>query len=341
MEAEPSTLPQSSRLMDKKGRTAGKLRISVTDRCNFACVFCMPEKGSISWLPARDILTFAEIERVARVLVSLGISRVRVTGGEPLLRGGVEDLVGRLCGMQGLESVDMTTNGWFLSEKAADLKKAGLRGVSVSLHSLRRDRFTKVSGIDALPRVLDGIDEAARVGLRPLKLNSVALRGYNDDEICDLVEFARERGISVRFIEFMPLDGLGIWSPDAMLSGKEIIERLSAEFHLVPKGREAGETASLWGFEDGKGEVGVITPMTQPFCDYCDRIRLTADGKLLSCLFDTEYHDLKHITRNGGSDSELEAFIRDAVWRKPDGVGYMPRVRETWEKPRNMNSIGG
>jgi cyclic pyranopterin phosphate synthase len=273
--------------------------------------------------------------------VSLGIRRVRVTGGEPLLRRGVEDLVGRLCGMQGLESVDMTTNGWFLSEKAADLKKAGLRGVSVSLHSLRRDRFAKVSGVDALPRVLRGIDEAARVGLRPLKLNSVALRGYNDDEICDLVEFAREIGISIRFIEFMPLDGLGIWSPDTMMSGKEIIERLSAKFHLVPRGREAGETASLWGFEDGRGEVGVITPMTQPFCDDCDRIRLTADGKLLSCLFDTEYHDLKCITRSGGSDSELETFIRDAVWRKPDGVGYMPWVKETWKKPRNMNSIGG
>ena len=139
----------------------------------------------------------------------------------------------------------------------------------------------------------------------------------------------------------MPLDGLGIWSPDAMMSGKEIIERLSAEFHLVPKGREAGETASLWGFEDGRGDVGAITPMTRPFCDDCDRIRLTADGKLLSCLFDTEYHDLKRITRGGGSDSELAAFIRDAVWRKPDGVGYMPWVNETWEKPRSMNSIGG
>jgi cyclic pyranopterin phosphate synthase len=301
----------------------------------------MPEKESVSWLPSQDILTFQEIERVTRVLASLGIRRVRVTGGEPLLRRGVEDLVGRLCGMQGLESVDMTTNGWFLSEKAADLKKAGLRGVTVSLHSLRRDRFTKISGVDALPRVLDGIDEAARVGLRPLKLNSVALRGYNDDEICDLVEFARKREISIRFIEFMPLDGLGIWSPEAMMSGKEIIERLLAEFRLVPRGRRAGETASLWGFEDGRGEVGVITPMTHPFCDDCDRIRLTADGKLLSCFFGTEYHDLKRVTRNGGSDSELAAFIRDAVWRKPDGVEYMPWVKETWEKPRNMNSIGG
>ena len=167
MEAEPSTLLQPSRLMDRKGRAAGKLRISVTDRCNFACLFCMPEKDSVSWLPAEDILTFAEIERVAKVLASLGIRRIRVTGGEPLLRRGVEDLVGRLCGMRGLESVDMTTNGWFLSEKAADLKKAGLRGITVSLHSLRRDRFAKVSGVDALPRVLDGIDEAARVGLRP------------------------------------------------------------------------------------------------------------------------------------------------------------------------------
>jgi cyclic pyranopterin phosphate synthase len=339
--SERSLALSSQRLVDRKGRVAGKLRISVTDRCNFACLFCMPDKKSMVWLPKEDILSFDEIEHVARVLVSLGITKVRVTGGEPLLRPGVEGLVSRLTKIEGLRSVDLTTNGWFLAAKARALKAAGLRGASVSLHSLQEDRFTQISGINALPRVLEGISEAIRVGLRPLKINSVAIRGYNDDEILDLVEFAREMDVSIRFIEFMPLDGLGIWSPDRMVSGEEILKTIATKFPLRPRGRGKGETASLWGFEDGRGEVGVITPMSQPFCDDCDRIRLTADGKLLSCLFDTEYHDLKPMIRNGGSDLDLAAFIREAVWRKPDGVGYMPLIKEGWAKPRNMNAIGG
>jgi cyclic pyranopterin phosphate synthase len=335
-----SALP-AGQLVDRKGRVAGKLRISLTDRCNFACLFCMPNKESIRWLPTEEILSLEEIERVTRVLVSMGITKVRLTGGEPLLRKGVETLVARLTKIEGLESVDLTTNGWFLAAKAQALKDAGLRGASVSLHSLQEDRFAKISGIDALPRVIQGIVEAVRVGLRPLKVNSVAIRGYNDDEILDLVAFAREMNISIRFIEFMPLDGLGIWSPDRMLSGEEILQRIASKYPIVPTGRGKGETASLWKFEDGKGEVGVITPMSEPFCDDCDRLRLTSDGKLLSCLFDTEYHDLKPIIRNGGSDLKLAAFLREAVWRKPDGVGYMPLIKDGWEKPRNMNAIGG
>ncbi len=320
---------------------AGKLRISVTDRCNFACLFCMPDKKSIRWMPSEEILSFEEIERITRVLVSLGISKIRVTGGEPLLRKGVEGLVARLARIEGLNSVDLTTNGWFLAEKAQALKAAGLRGATVSLHSLREDRFAKISGANALPRVLQGISEAVRVGLRPLKLNTVAIRGYNEDEVLDLVEFARERNMSIRFIEFMPLDGLGIWGPEKIVSGEEILEKIASRFPIVPKGRSKGETASLWQFEDGKGELGVITPMSAPFCDDCDRLRLTSDGKLLSCLFDTEYHDLKPIVRNGGSDLQLATFVKDAVWRKPDGVGYMPWIKEGWENPRNMNAIGG
>jgi cyclic pyranopterin phosphate synthase len=328
-------------LVDRKGRVAGKLRISVTDRCNFACLFCMPDKESIRWLPKEDIISFEEIERITRVLVSLGINKVRVTGGEPLLRKGVESLIARLTRIEGLESVDLTTNGWFLAEKARPLKAAGLRGATVSLHSLREDRFAKISGLNALHRVLEGISEAVRVGVEPLKINSVAIRGYNDDEILDLVEFARGRNISIRFIEFMPLDGLGIWSQDKIVTGQEILEIVASRFPLVSKGRIKGDTASLWDFEDGKGQLGVITPMSAPFCDDCDRLRLTSDGKLLSCLFDTEYHDLKPIVRKGGSDLELATLIKAAVWRKPDGVGYMPWIKEGWGKPRNMNAIGG
>ena len=333
--------PQAGLLVDRNGRIASKLRISVTDRCNFACLFCMPEKEKVRWIPAADILTFGELERVARLLVSLGITRVRITGGEPLLRPGIEDLVRRLSAIEGLQSIDMTTNGWFLEKKARSLKEAGLRGVTVSLHSLNRENFARISGMDALPKVLRGIEEAMRVGLSPVKVNSVAIRGYNDNEIIDLVNYARERDVSLRFIEFMPLDGLGIWKPDSLISGKEILEVVAGRHRLITKGREPGETATLWRFEDGKGELGVITPMTEPFCDDCDRIRLTSDGKLLSCLFDTEYHDLRQFVRSGRSDADLAKFILESVWRKPDGVQYMPWVRESWEKPRNMNAIGG
>jgi len=336
-----ATFPaDGTQLVDKKGRIATKLRVSVTDRCNFACLFCMPEKEKIHWIKQSEILDFDEIERITRILAGLGVNRVRVTGGEPLLRKNVEQLVSKIVDIDGIESVDMTTNGWFLAEKAKLLKESGLRGVTVSLHSLKKDRFEKISGADAFERVLKGIDRAIEVGLDPVKVNSVAIKGYNDDEIPDLVDFARSKGISLRFIEFMPLDGRDVWSPDMLMSGKEILQRLSDNFTLTPKGRGHGETSSTWGL-DGKGDLGLITPMTEPFCDDCDRIRLTSDGKLLSCLFDIDYHDLRHSLKNGATDAAIAEEIRKAVWKKPDGIGYMPWIKEGWEKPRNMNAIGG
>jgi GTP 3',8-cyclase len=330
----------SNLLVDTKGRVAAKLRISLTDRCNFACLFCMPDKSDVHWLPSTHLLSFDEIERLTRVFVSMGIGRVRITGGEPLLRNGVEDLVRRLTGIDGLESVDMTTNGYFLGSKAQALKDAGLRGVTVSLHSLREDRFARISGMNALPRVLESISEAVRVGLHPMKINSVSIRGYNDDEILDMVDFARKLNVGLRFIEFMPLDGLGIWNQEKIVTGQEIVDIVRSKFTLVAKGRGRAETASVWEFSDGRGELGVITPMSEPFCDDCDRLRLTADGKLLSCLFDTEYYDLKQILRSG-EDEKLRSFIRESVWKKPEGVGYMPWIKQGWKNPRNMNAIGG
>jgi cyclic pyranopterin phosphate synthase len=329
------------KLLDTKGRTAKKLRISVTDRCNFACLFCMPEKEKIRWIPQEEILSFEEIERITKVLASLGIEKVRITGGEPLLRRDLEHLVRKITSIHGIRSVDMTTNGWHLERKAESLRAAGLRGVTVSLHSLRSDRFAKISGVDALPRVLKGIDRALDVGLSPVKVNSVAIRGYNDDEIVDLAEYARERRISIRFIEFMPLDGLGMWSYEKVVDGKEIVGRVSERYPLEPQGRGSAETSAVWKYTDGRGDLGLITPMSDPFCDDCDRVRLTADGKLLSCLFDTEYHDLRHIVRNGGTDEDLATSILNSVWKKPEGVGHMPWIKDGWAKPRNMNAIGG
>lgn len=320
---------------------AKKLRISVTDRCNFSCLFCMPDKKKVRWLATDDMLSFEEIEKVTRLLASLGIEKVRVTGGEPLLRVGVDSLISNLVDIQGIESVDMTTNGWFLADKAKALKQAGLRGVTVSLHSLKRDRFSKLSGIDALPRVLDGIERSLSVGLDPVKINSVAIKGYNDDEILDLVDYARSRGIGIRFIEFMPLDGLGVWKQDSIISGADISRIVGEKYGLTPTGRGNGETASHYSYGAGKGDLGLITPMTEPFCDDCDRLRLTSDGKLLSCLFDTEYHDLKPFIRGRKDEAELESFILQAVRRKPPGVAYMTWLSEGWAKPRNMNAIGG
>ncbi|HYB45184.1 MAG TPA: GTP 3',8-cyclase MoaA [Nitrososphaerales archaeon] len=328
-------------LTDGKGRVAKKLRISVTDRCNFACLFCMPDKSKVKWLPTADQLAFDEIEHVARVLATMGVESIRVTGGEPLLRPRLEDLVRGLVSTKGIQSVDMTSNGWFLKQKAKALRSAGLRGVTVSLHSLQPDRFAKISGMNALPRVLEGIEEAIKVGLDPVKINSVAIRGYNEDEIYDLFDYAHSRGLSIRFIEFMPLDGLGIWNPDAVITGKEIVDIIGSRHGLKAMGRMLGKTAALWSVNDGPGDLGLITSMSEPFCDDCDRIRLTSDGKLLSCLFDTEYYDLKPYIRDGGSDAKLEAFIREVVKKKPDGVGYMTSIREGWAKPRNMNAIGG
>ena len=304
----------------------------------------MPHKNEVNWIPQQDILSFEELIRVTKVLCSLGIVKVRITGGEPLLRKGIEDLVKALRSINNLKTVDMTTNGWFLAEKAKKLREAGLQGVTISLHSLRPDRFERISGKGALlSRVLEGIDAASDAGLYPIKINTVAIRGYNDDEIIDIVDFARKRRLSVKFIEFMPLDGLGIWSQDKMVSGKDIIATVSRHHKIIPLGRQPADTTTHWGFEDGRGELGVITPMTEPFCDDCDRIRLSADGKLLTCLFDINYYDLKQIIRrNGCTNEELAANIVNCVLKKPPGVAYMPFVNEMWKKrSRGMNAIGG
>ena len=223
------------------------------------------------------------------------------------------------------------------------MQKAGLQGVTVSLHSLRPDRFERISGKNAiLSKVLEGIDAASDAGLYPIKINTVAIRGYNDDEIVDIVDFAKNRNLLVKFIEFMPLDGLGVWNADKMVSGKDIVQTVSRHHKIIPLGRQPADTATRWGFEDGKGELGVITPMTEPFCGDCDRIRLGADGKPLTCLFDTHYYDLKQIIRRDGcTDEQLAAHITKCVLNKPAGVASMSFVKDMWKRPGVMNAIGG
>ena len=336
----PGAAPQSGPLRDRRGRVARKLRLSLTDRCHFSCVFCMPERGKVQWIPREEILDFDEIVRIVRLLALDGVEKVRLTGGEPLLRPGVADLLRRLKGLPGLREIDMTTNGERLPELARELREAGLDGITVSLHSLQRERFAQLAGLDVLPRVLEGIESALRVGF-PVKINAVAIRGYNEEEIPALVEYARERSLPLRFIEFMPLDGRGNWDQGSVLTGAEILATLRSSHPLTPLARESGDTARRYRLEGSDAEVGLITPVSEPFCDDCDRIRLTADGKLLTCLFDTHLHDVRGPLRAGASDEELRALLRRSYEEKPPGIQYIRDLQHGFQKPRPMHAIGG
>lgn len=324
-------------LIDQFGRQARKLRISVTDRCNFRCVYCMPE--DVVFKDRDEILNFSEIERVARVAVGLGIEQIRLTGGEPLARRDMEYLVQLLVKIPGLKAVNMTTNGYFLPGKAVALKQAGLDGVNISLDTLDRDRFVLLTRRDYLQKVLDGIDAALEAELLPIKVNMVVMRGYNDDEIEQFVEFARTRPISVRFIEFMPLDNGGVWNNDLVVPAKEIIERAHAVAPLEPVVHNASDPARRHRFVDGLGEIGVIASVTEPFCAHCDRIRLTADGKVRNCLFGLDEYDVMQVLRSGGSDADIAAVFQEAVHNK--WAGHLINQEGFVQPERTMHAIGG
>ncbi len=328
-------------LVDRFGRVARKLRISVTDRCNFRCNFCMPRNPI--WLDRKELLTFDEIARLARIFARMNVTKIRLTGGEPLVRRGVEKLVAMLAKVEGIESVSMTTNGYFLEEMAAKLKEAGLRGVTVSLHSLKPERYEEIIGVRGVfEKVVRGIRRAIDVGLWPVKVNVVITRGCNDDEILDFAELARRTGISVRFIEYMPFDGERLWRPELVVSGEEILRAIEEKYELVPLEREPGSTSLNFRFADGApGTIGVITSITRPFCSDCDRVRLTADGKLVPCLFSKVEYDLKPLVRGGVSDEEIEAFIRSAFWNKFEGVESLLRMQKIPSHIRAMYTIGG
>ncbi|QYG95618.1 GTP 3',8-cyclase MoaA [Iamia sp. SCSIO 61187] len=323
-------------LVDGHGRVHRDLRISVTDRCNLRCSYCMPEEGMV-WQPRHELLSFEEIERLARVLVErLGIDAIRLTGGEPTLRAHLPVLVERLARLG--TDLSMTTNATTLDRQAADLATAGLRRVNISLDTLQRDRFVELTRRDDLDKVLAGINAALDAGLTPVKLNVVAMRGVNEDEIVDLAAFGRERGIGVRFIEFMPLDASGEWKAGAVVSQAEIVAAIAAVFPLDPVPRGSAP-ASLWRYRDGRGDVGVIPSVTQPFCGDCDRIRLTADGKLRTCLFATVETDFRDLMRNGADDDHLASAFAAAVGDKGPGhlIGQPAFIRPR----RSMSQIGG
>jgi cyclic pyranopterin phosphate synthase len=323
-------------LVDSFGRVHRDLRISVTDRCNFRCTYCMPAEG-LTWLPREEVLTFEEVERIAGVLVERhGIDSIRLTGGEPTVRAHLPVLVRKLAALP--IDLALTTNGATLRAVAGDLADAGLRRVNVSLDSLQPDRFAELTRRDELTSVLDGIDAAIEAGLAPVKVNVVIVRGVNDDEVVDLARYGRERGVAVRFIEFMPLDGGEGWRSDQVVAQAEIVARIDAVFPLEPIAR-GSEPAERFRYLDGAGEVGVIPSVTRPFCEQCDRIRLTADGQLRSCLFSLEDHDLRGVLRDGGSDDDLSNAIEACVGAKWAGhaINQVQFVRPA----RSMSQIGG
>lgn len=326
-------------LSDSFGRVARKLRISVTDRCNFRCQFCMPITPV--WLPRSQILTYEEIHRVASLFAQMGVRKIRLSGGEPLMRQDIEKLVEMLAKIPGVESLSMTTNGFLLAEKAAALKTAGLKGVTVSLHSLKPERFSEITGGGVLHKVIDGIRAAKENGFKPLKVNAVIMRGCNDDEIADLASLAREGDVTVRFIEYMPFDGQQLWGMEKVVSGKEIVGKIREQYELDVVPRETGSTSQVYRFRDGPGEIGVITSITEPFCSDCDRIRLSADGKIVPCLFDKTGFDLRPLLRTGATDEAISNFIQQSVFQKAPGVETLLKRFNRLEHVRPMHTIGG
>src|SRR3954452_7782997 len=326
-------------LIDGHGRTIADLRVSVTDRCNFRCQYCMPADG-LPWLERSAVLTFEEIERLVALFASMGVTDVRLTGGEPLVRGEVPALVAMLARVDGIDDLSLTTNGYLLERDAAALVEAGIDRVNVSIDSLQRDRFFQITRRDSLPQVLRGLDELAKhPEVHPIKVNAVAMRGSTEQEAIPFAEFARSTAFQVRFIEFMPLDADQAWSPESVLTGDELRSLIHATYPLEELPREPSATARVFRFSDGQGEIGFINPVSEPFCADCNRVRLTAEGKLRTCLFSLHETDLREPLRSGATDAELETLIRDSVWRKE--LKHHVGEKGFRQPARSMSAIGG
>lgn len=359
----------SGTLKDSYGRAIRDLRVSLTDRCNFRCFYCLPH-GEPPIAPKEQMLSYEEIEYVCDIFVELGIDKIRLTGGEPMMRRDIETIISKLAKLKlpatsdklqfvddlrekslqtandklkfvGLKDLALTTNGYFLPDRAAGLKAAGLDRITISLDSLKRDTFKQMTGVDVLDRVLAGLEAAKQAGLQPIKINAVIVRGHNEDEVADFAAFAREHDVKMRFIEFMPLDSGHDWSRDDVVSGREIRERISARFPLTPVSVERGsETSTRYRFADGApGEIGIIAPVTEAFCGACSRIRLTADGQIRTCLFSTVEHSLRDVMRTGATRSEIIEYIESVVLKKePRHYINEPQFKAP---SRSMSFIGG
>ncbi len=326
----------AEQLIDTFGRVHRDLRISVTDRCNFRCTYCMPEEG-MAWTPRAELLTFEEIERLARLLVErFAIDSIRITGGEPTVRAHLPVLIAKLAAL-GVD-LALTTNGATLRLVADDLRAAGLKRVNISLDTFDRDRFVRLTRRDELDKVLDGIGAAIQAGFDPVKINCVVMKGINDDEILDFARFGREQGVTVRFIEFMPLDADEIWSHDKVMPLREIVDIIGAEYDIEPVARSSAP-ASTWRYVDGQGEIGVIATVTESFCDSCDRIRLTAEGGFHNCLFAVDQYDMRALLRGGADDDEIAEVLKGAVRDKWAGhqIGQVHFIRPK----KSMSQLGG
>jgi cyclic pyranopterin phosphate synthase len=326
-------------LRDGHGRVIGDLRVSVTDRCNFRCQYCMPAEG-LPWLERQSVLTFEEIVRLVSVFSSMGVHDLRLTGGEPLVRRRFPQLVQMLAALPNVHDLSVTTNGFLLQRDAEALVRAGVKRFNVSVDSLQQDRFYELTRRDALPQVLAGLELLASFPeAHPIKINAVAIRDFTEEEVLPFARFARSTPYEVRFIEFMPLDADQAWTPDQVLSGEEIRRAIHEVYPLEPEPRERSATARIYRFADGRGKIGFINPVSEPFCGDCNRIRLTADGRLRTCLFSLNETDLRGPLRAGADDRELERIIRDAVWLKElkHHVGEPGFIQPA----RSMSAIGG
>ena len=330
-----------TKLIDNYGRIAKKLRVSVTDRCNMRCGYCMP-KNNTKWFDDSEVLTFDEIIRLSSILASFGVEKIRLTGGEPLVRPSIENLTKSIRKIRHIKSVGLTTNGLLLSDKIDALKSSGLDSVNISLDSFKEDRFRMMTGINGLNKVTSSIQKARDAGFN-VKINTVVVRGWNDDEVVEFANFARRTGITVRFIEFMPLDGTGVWRSDLVFSKKEMVEKLESNFGtMFPMlEQEISAPAKLYSFSDGEGTIGFIPSVTEPFCNQCDRIRLTSDGRFLTCLFENPGYDIKRDLREGASDQELGQSLVHYMTTKQEGVVSLIRINGLKPKLNLMHTIGG
>ena len=337
--SSPNPPAESRNLVDTQGRVVRDLRISVTDRCNLRCVYCMPAEG-MPWLPKDQLLTYEEITRFAGVCLSLGVTGIRLTGGEPTVRADLPVLVRMLHGLQPGLDLSLTTNALKLDEMAEELRDAGLTRVNVSLDTLDRGRFHQLARRDRFDDVIKGLEAAKRVGFSPIKINAVLIRDFNGDEALPLATWAREQGYEMRFIEWMPLDFQHQWDRTKLVAADEILAQISAKFPLDPEpGHDPSAPATMYRYRDGRGRVGVIASVTHPFCGQCDRIRLTADGQIRTCLFSLTEYDFRKAMRSGADDRQIAELLRAAVWRKEPGhLINSPLFRQP---DRGMSAIGG